>query len=514
MYKVDFNSANLFSFAHISYIRTMRFFLITLLFITNLAFSQKVDFATAEKSFQRTFIKVIGQNEKGIFVLRSTTAFNNKIDQLRLRDNKVDISFVGNNLIPIWTYGIGALGSEIEIQDIGFVNDSLYVFYADVNKEASKNELYAQKINCKRGVPDTKPLLIDEIHFDKKKNRGMFYLKYSKDGNLLTSMYKQSDLDNEKLNINIKVLDSNLQTIWENKYKTDYYEGVLFLNDFRISNDTNVYVITSLDLDKKMLRDKKYTLNIANSKSNKLTTIPISLDKYFINDIKMEIDYINNQIVLAGFYSELNSFSSAGIVYASIDARKENPKPRVFTESFKAKFLNEFNTERTVNRGTELINYFIDRILVRTDGGVILIAESNYVTESTNYNSYYQLYTTSYTYHYDNVLLFSINPNGKIHWESIVRKNQVSEDDAAFYSSYIISLDVDQVHLIYNKFIRKSTDIVSCTINNKGESNEKVLLKENDNVLIMPAGGKQISADQIVIPCIQKNKTNFIRITF
>lgn len=492
----------------------MKFLLTILLFYSTLSFSQKIDFATPEKSFQRTFIKVIGQNERGFFILRSSTAFNNKIDQLRLRDNKADISFVGNNLSPIWSYSLSSFNGDEEIQDISFFNDSLYVFYANVNKEKNTNELYAQKINLKRGIPDSKPILIDEIQFDKKKNRGMFYLKYSNNNNLLCSMFKQSDLDDEKLAINIKVLDTNLNTIWTNKYKTDYYEGVLFLNDFRVSNDSTVYVLTSLDLDKKMLRDKKYTINIANGRSNKLKPVLISLEKFFINDIKLEIDYINNQLVLAGFYSELNSFSSAGIIYANISINSENPKPRIFTESFKAKFLNEFNTEKTINRGTELINYYIDRIIVRTDGGVILISESNYVTESTNYNSYYQLYTTSYTYHYDNVLLFSINPNGKIHWESIVRKNQVSEDDAAFYSSYIISLDVDQLHIIYNKSIRKSTDILSCTINNKGESKEKLILKENDNVLIMPAGGKQISADQLVIPCIQKNKTNFMRITF
>jgi hypothetical protein len=43
---------------------------------------------------------------------------------------------------------------------------------------------------------------------------------------------------------------------------------------------------------------------------------------------------------------------------------------------------------------------------------------------------------------------------------------------------------------------------------------EKVLLKENDDVLIMPNGGKQVAAEQIIIPCLQKNKTNFMRISF
>lgn len=483
-----------------------------LLFISNSLFAQKVDVAGAEKSFQRTFLKVIGQNEKGFFILKSPSVFNNKQEQLRLRDNKAEISFVNNALTTVWTYQLNYLNPEAEIQDIGLFNDSLYLFYALINKEYNKNELFAQKINIARGIPDTNPVVIDEINFDKKRNRGMFYIMKSKNNKLLCTMYKQNNPDDEKLTIHVNVLDTALAIKWTNTYKTDYYDGVLFLNDFKITNNGDVYILTSLDLDKKLLRDKKYTLNIANANNTKLNMLSIVLDKYFINDVKMEIDYINNQIVMAGFYSELNSFSSAGIVYVNI--KFDDLKPKLYTESFKAKFLNEFNTERTVNRGTELINYYIDRIILRTDGGVILISESNYVTESTNYNSYYQLYTTSYTYHYDNILLFSINPNGKIHWESIVRKNQVSEDDAAFYSSFIASLDADKVHLIFNKYIRKSTDVVNCTINNKGESTEKVIIKENDNLLIMPGGGRQISADQIVIPCIQKNKTNFMRITY
>ncbi len=492
----------------------MRAVFIFFLLISYYGYGQKIELATPEKSFQRTFLKIIGQNDKGFFVLRSQSPFNNKQEQLRLRDNKAEISYINSTLNTSWTFPLNSLNSEYEIQDINFLNDSLYIYYGSVNKETNKNELYAQRINIRNGTIDSKPILIDEITFDKKRNRGMFYIKLSKNGKLLSSMYKQTDLNDEKLLISIKVLDTNLQTIWNKKYKTEYYDGVLFLNDFKLSNDTSFYILTSLDLDKKLLRDKKYTLNIARFDYDKLIPISISLDKYFINDLKMEIDYINKQLVFAGFYSELNSFSSAGIIYANINPQKPNEKPKVFTESFKAKFLNEFSAERTINRGTELINYYIDRIVIRTDGGVILVSESNYITESTNYNSYYQLYTTSYTYHYDNILLFSINPNGKIHWESIVRKNQVSEDDAAFYSSYILSLDVDKVHLIYNKFIRKSTDILSCTINNKGETTEKVIVKENDNLLIMPGGGKQISADQIVIPCIQKNKTNFMRVTF
>jgi hypothetical protein len=476
------------------------------------AYSQKVEYSAAEKTFQRSFSKVIAQTAKGFYVIKSQLAFNNKQEQIRLRDNRVEISYFENNMAVKYSVPMIFPNNDAEIQDIQFLEDSLYVFYSIANKANNRNELFAQRINLENGTFIGQAKLIDAIEFDKRRNKGMFYIKKSKNQKLITSMYKQTSAEDEKLSINIKVMDSTFNTIYTKKYKTDTYDGVLLLNDFKLSNDTVVYFLTSIDLEKKMLRDRKYTLNISKANSDKLQYIALSLDKYFIKDIKMELDYVNKNIVFAGFYSEMNSFSSAGIFYARLNFNEL--KLKMYSESFKAKFLTEFNTERTVNRGTELINYFVDKIILRTDGGVILVSESNYVTESTNYNSYYQLYTTSYTYHYDNILLFSINTDGKIHWESIIRKNQVSEDDAAFYSSYILSLDVDQIHVIYNKYIRKATDIISCSINNKGETTEKILVKENDNILMMPGGGKQISADQLIVPCIQKNKSNFMRISF
>lgn len=476
------------------------------------SFAQRADFANPERSFKRLYSKIIGQNEKGFFILRSSNSFNNKIEQLRLRDNRIELAYMENNLSVKWHFPVQLPDAYGEIQDILFISDSLYIFYSSINKEKSTNDLYCVRVNTQKGELYKDPVKIDEITFDKKRNRGVFYIKKSKDNKMFFSMYKQPSPDSEKLVFNIKVFDASFTNLWEQRYATEYYDGILLLNDYVLSNDSSVVLLTSFELDKRSLKDKKFTMIRAMKDQPHLEVTPLSLSRYFITDLKFAIDYINNKIVFGGLYSEANSYSSAGIAYITFDlATKEVTRA---TESFKAKFLNEFSSERTINRGTELINYNVDRIILRTDGGMLLIAESNYVTESTNYNSYYQLYTTSYTYHYDNVLVFSVNNDGKIHWENIIRKNQVSEDDGAFYSSYIVSLDIDKVHFVYNKFIRKSTDIVSHTINNFGESSEKVVVKEADNVMIMPGGGKQISADQLIVPCVQKNKTNFIRLSF
>jgi hypothetical protein len=476
------------------------------------ALAQRIDYANGEKKFKRVYSKIIGQDDKGTYIVRSQSPFNGKTEQLRFRDNRIEICFMENNLNIKWAYTVILPNADGEIQDVLFMGDSLYIFYAAVNKDAGTNELFAVQVNTLKGGIEKSPLKVDEIQFDKKRNKGVFYIGKSKDQSKFFSMYKQTIAESDKVAINMKVYSDTFARLWERRYATDFTDGILLLNDYQLDNDGNVLLLTSIDSDKKVNRDKRYSLVEAAAAKESLTYHPLRLENYYITDLKLAIDYLNNKMVLAGFFSELNSFSSAGIFYTTID--RATGETKRFSESFKAKFLNEFTGERTINRGTELINYYIDRIVLRSDGGVILVAESYYVTESTNYNSYYQLYTTSYTYHYDNVLIFSVNREGKLDWENIIRKNQVSEDDGAFYSSYIMAVDADKIHFVYNKYVQRGTDVLRFTVNNKGQSIEKVLVKSGSDILLMPGGGRQITADQVLIPCLQKNKTNFIRITF
>ena len=491
------------------------FLLFVVLIISGLlhnSMAQQLTFANTDKSFKRMYSKVIGQNEQGYFILKSNYPFNNKQNQLRLRDNNIAISLLNKNLSLVWNLNVQLPDPSADIQDIQFLSDSLFLFYTSINKVNSSSDLYAIKLDIKKGELNAAPTKLVSIAFDRKSNRGVYYIQQSKNGKLFSTMYKQPAGENDKMAIDVHVFQSDLNLVWHQNYPTEFFDGVLLLNDFKLGNDSALYFLTSLDLAKKTLRNRNFNLSIASPQSATLLNIPINQDKLFLNDLHMEIDELNGKLVFAGFYSEMNSTSSAGIFTATflVDSQKFSKN----TESFKAKFLNEFVAERTVNRGTELINYFIDRLVLRSDGGVILVAESNYVTESTNYNSYYQMYTTSYTYHYDNVLLFSIQPNGKIDWEQIIRKNQVSDDDAAFYSSYTMAVDADRIYFVYNKSIKKASELAAFSVSNKGLSDEKIIAKENENILLMPAGAKQIAADQLLVPCLVKSKLNLVRVSF
>lgn len=467
-------------------------------------FAQKVEYAVSDKTIKRFYSKVIGQNEQGIFIIKSYTPFNDQFDQLRFRDNRVELTLMDYKLSAQWSLPL-ILPEDSEIQNIFFVRKRLFLAYVLYNKELLRKDLYLQEISLKDGSFVAEPLKLDELQFEKKKSRGEFLIGTNKAQSLFFTFHKVNEGPEEQALLSVKVFDSTLTKVWERRFnREDAFPGI---KNVQLDNEGNIYL---LDLPYESASAKqKAGLNIfkISSQFSEMRKFPVQFDKLGITDAQMVPDHLNRKIIVAGFYSDQDASSAEGIIYAAIDMDAD-------TLLFKTSQSLKAGAREGMSRGGELINYYINQLILRNDGGVVVVAESNFVTESSNYNTYYQQYTTSYTYHYDNVMVLSVNPDGKIDWDGIIRKNQTSENDDAVYSSFITSVYQDKIHMIYNKMIRRRSDIIRYTISNTGTSSEKVLLNSSEEVLIMPEGGKQVSENELIIPCIKKNKPNFIKVTF
>ena len=176
--------------------------------------------------------------------------------------------------------------------------------------------------------------------------------------------------------------------------------------------------------------------------------------------------------------------------------------------------MNDFSDINRINVGRNLINYKVKNLIIRGDGGGVLIAESQFVSESSTFNVYSQMYSTSYTYHNNNVIVFSISPNGNIDWEQVVRKRQISENDGGVYSSFSPFLYKDRLLFLYNEAIKRKADVQMAAVNFKGEFSENPVIPSKKDLVIMPAGARQISSAEIVIPCLYKSQPGYVKITF
>ena len=161
-----------------------------------------------------------------------------------------------------------------------------------------------------------------------------------------------------------------------------------------------------------------------------------------------------------------------------------------------------------------LISYPIQKIIHRNDGGAVIVAEASY----TNDYSYYDYFTQSFTrrteYHYNNIVVISINNDASIHWLNIIRKDQESEDDGGIFSSFCLMLTSDEMVLIYNSDISRNSEVTGQLISNSGVQTEKHLIRPTEHVLLFSRNGKQISENEVIIPCISKKKIMLGKFTF
>ncbi|MBK7855311.1 MAG: hypothetical protein IPJ79_10760 [Bacteroidetes bacterium] len=63
------------------------------------------------------------------------------------------------------------------------------------------------------------------------------------------------------------------------------------------------------------------------------------------------------------------------------------------------------------------------KVILRSDGGAVIIAEVAYTSEFSYYDYFSQTYVRRVEYHFENAAIFSVNADGTIHWNTVLRKN-------------------------------------------------------------------------------------------
>lgn len=160
-----------------------------------------------------------------------------------------------------------------------------------------------------------------------------------------------------------------------------------------------------------------------------------------------------------------------------------------------------------------MVNYSIDRLVLRRDGGVAVIAESYYETSRTYWDYYTQTVTSHYYYHFGNIMILSVNPDGKILWSNVFSKDQNSTDDAGYYSSYASAISGGKIIALYNKYADEESSVLYSTVDGLGNQKTDVLFNEVEKVSVIARSARQIDEETLIVPAFKENKFYMVSIT-
>ena len=440
------------------------------------------------------------------------------------------------------------LKKKIDFEFIVQLNNKLYLFSSFKNQKLKRNFLFVQSIN-KRSLQLKQDLnKIAEIDYSGKSkyNAGNFYYETSRDSSKVLIYYSLPYDKGEREQFGFHVFDRNLNQLWEKKITLPYKEELFDVEDYEVDNNGNVHLLSLIFKEKRKEKRKgkpnyKYQILSYFDSGNELKEYPIKIEGKFLTDMQIAIND-EQDIICGGFYSKEGTFSIIGSYFIKINGSTKEIKTKNFKE-FGIDFITQNMTERQEKKtkkkdekgkNIELFRYDLDDIILREDGGAVLIGEQYFVrivTRTYTDSDGNTRTTTTYYYYFNDIIAISMSPNGSIDWAEKIPKRQLTINDGGFFSSYALSVVKDKLYFVFNDnpknlFYKgqgklynfnksKQSLVVLVELDSNGKQTREALFSAKEaDVLTRPLVCEQISKNEMVLFGQRRKTHRFAKITF
>jgi hypothetical protein len=245
----------------------------------------------------------------------------------------------------------------------------------------------------------------------------------------------------------------------------------------------------------------------------------VPLNSKYAGGTYMKMDNVNDRIYIGGFYSDKKNGNYEGVLYTYYDfptASFQKHKNIAFDIKLK-NGTGQRNAKRALN------DFQVKQIIVKNDGGFVMIAENYYQTTRNSYApgmGYYSYYSSNMAssvreYHYEDILAISYDGEGVSDWHTFIRKNQYSTEDGGMLSSYALLNTGGNIGFLYNDFnpVHSRVQLTSLDADGKIVTNSLATMRA-DEPDWLPRSGKQVASKEIVVPCLVKKQICFAKIVF
>ncbi len=347
-------------------------------------------------------------------------------------------------------------GKPAILDNVRYLDGKLFAYILYVNREGNQTELYFQPIDKKTLTLSGTPKKIISIPYETRSRQGDFRYEISRNKMTLAIIASVHDDKDAQEQFKVTVFNGTMTKLWQ-KEITLPYESVLFEKEkLFLDNNGNIYLSGRVYKEKAKERKNgmanySYVILAYRDLGETQKEYPISLKGEFITDLGFNMTD-DDKLAAAGFYSTQGTYSIKGICFTLINAAS-GAVIKQGSQSFDASFLEIFSKQQLDKQDQELYRYSLDEIIIRSDGGALLLAEQFYVREeltTTRYPDGRTSTTTTYYYYYNDVMAINVNPDMTIEWATKIPKRQVTSNDGGYYSSYASAVSGDKIYLLFN----------------------------------------------------------------
>lgn len=439
---------------------------------------------------------------------------------------------------------------EHMIERLEVLGDRIAVFSSFFDKKTKVNTLYLRLFNEADMSPVGTIRKVADIGDASRKWQGGFSLRLSPDEQ---KILVRVDLPYEKdapERFKLQVYSANFDTEWEQDITLPYPDKEFSVSKTLVDDDGSVIVIGTKYAEKAEARELKkeerpaytYMLLTYDGSGDAETRVIEAGDK-FLQDLTITIPD-NGDILCGGFYGKKGESNQSGAFYMRLDRKTKAIMHQSYKE-FSKEFITQYMTEKEEEKATrraekkgeeiELIKYDLDELVLREDGGVIMVGEQyNFYTTTvcTTTQNGGQTCRTNYHYVHNDVVVVNVDPNGNIEWATKIPKRQHTVNDGGYFSSYAMTVKGDKLYFIFNdsgknlflkpgdkiapfKITGKEALITLATVESDGTVHREALLSpEKGETITRPKACVQTPVDQLFMFATRRDDYRFGLVTF
>lgn len=509
--------------------------------ILSVSFAQKsvsvVEGGSYKQSKRDVFQGVVGYDQTGTYTIRS---HGKKIFLEHYNAQMNRSKFVELNLEQ--------MGKKTRYEAIVQTDNKLYLFTSFENKKLNQNFLFSQTINKKTLTVNNDIKKVAQINYEGYSwyRQSNYAFDFSPDSSSFCIYYALPYQKKANEKFGFHVFDEKMNQLWEKKIELPYQDQLFNVEDYKVDNQGNVHILGILydEVRKEKRRGEpnyKYEILSYYEKGSDFKKYPIQIKGKFLTDMQIAIG-TNDNIICAGFYSNIGTFSVIGTYFLKINKNSKRIVVNKFKE-FDINFVTQNMTARqekkakkkeAKGKNVELYEYDLDDLIIQEDGSVYLVGEQYYVDQhtytSTNANGGTTTHTT-YHYYYNDIIVVYFGSDGNVRWNEKILKKQHTVNDNGYYSSYVLCQKNDQLYFVFNDTQKnleqknkndysyftknKESILVSVEVNTQGIKEKKLIFSIGKYpVLACPKRSNQVSENEIILFGQRKKENKLTKLIF
>ena len=498
----------------------VRILFLFLLFPTLIPAQIDVTWGVPQKQSRKSpMVDMLGEDGSYVYTRRTEYSLFGSHDLILERYKLSDLSLNYTKSIAMK----GPNDIDLSFESIYFLEGNLILFASHYDREKDINTLYAEILD-EHAATKKEWDEVARISATQKNNPGSFYTGMSVDSTQLLLVVNPPYDKYANETFTLQLLDKDLNTKWKKEIIPPYKDEFFALDNFIVTGNGDVYMIATVSKDKSVMSRHErrseptyfHTVLLYERSTNDLKEYKVTLDPKFISDVKMTVNE-KGDIICAGFYSNKSSNSIIGFFYLKIDKQSKEITNQG-TKDFPMDFLSQFMSEKKASKGRELYDYILRHLVLRDDGGAVLVAEQYYEILEQSYDPNTHMTTYTYYFYYNDIIVVSINPSGEIAWAKKIPKYQISRNDGGYYSSFAFAVSGDKMYFMFNDNSRniksqnqevqkyrymsnpKKSTAILVTMDSNGNQDRQAMFENKDlKIILRPKLFLQINEHRMIL---------------